>query len=201
MAPDDWTRDDATALWARLISHFPALGGEIGDAVGEMRAKDWIDVLHRYSREDSTATVETLISGTSMGRYPRIGDFQDLMRQRLARRSLEASGRKALTEAPVAPEVGLRGTQASKAALAKTKGFEAPRYVSTGRYEGSGFDPLVPMLEYGQVYLPDGTPRPEFVDEVARQTIWLPGKPESEKAPKPVGTALARVLTDLERQA
>ena len=188
----------AVEAWARLVAHFPALGGDIGEVAAEARAADWLGVLGRNPRDDVEAVVEWFVTGWPSRGHPRIGDFQEAMRARRQRKAVEAQGRKALEEAEVLPEVGLRGVQKARSALEKTAGYEAPRYVSGSRAGALGPSPA-PPLEYGQVYLPGGTVRPQFVAEVARQTRWLPDRQSPETAEKPLSAALARVLTDLER--
>ncbi len=188
----------AVEAWARLVAHFPALGGDIGEAAAEARAADWIGALERSPREDVEAVIGGLISGWPMRGHPRIGDFQEAMRGVRRRKAIEARGRKALSEAKVPPEVGQRGVQKARDALEKTVGHEAPRYEPTGQRATQGPSPA-PLLEYGQVYLPDGSPRPEFAAEVVAQTRWLPDRAEPKSTEKPLGAALARVVTDLER--
>lgn len=83
-------------MFYRLASHFPSLAGEADDPYAEARANDWVNFLERYDEATVEDSFALLVKSWTKDRYPRIGDFQEIVRQRLARQASENSGRRAL---------------------------------------------------------------------------------------------------------
>ena len=121
------TRDEAAVVFARLVSHWPRLGGS--DEYAMSRATDWIRALTRLTPEVGMAAADQVIASHREQRLPVFADVQDAARQIARRRELER-GPKSI-EGPRSADVGLAGVAKAKAELAKRKGTRSGTH--TGR--------------------------------------------------------------------
>lgn len=111
------TRDEAAVCFARLVAHWPRLGGTASDPLAASRAADWILSLTRLTPEIGMAAVDQVIATHREQRLPVFADVQDAARQ-IARRNALEHGPKAI-EAPRSRDVGLAGVAQAKAELAR----------------------------------------------------------------------------------
>lgn len=70
----------AVQLFARLIAHYPSLGGS--DEPALQRARDWCAVIDRSDTKIAMAVCNELVEGWAERYPPRIGDWQELARQK-----------------------------------------------------------------------------------------------------------------------
>ena len=112
------TRDEAAVVFARLVSHWPRLGGS--DEYATSRAADWIRALTRLTSDVGMTAADQVIASHREQRLPVFADVQDAARQIARRRELER-GPRAL-DAPRSRDVGLAGVAKAKAELAKRQG-------------------------------------------------------------------------------
>ena len=78
---------EAAALFARVVSHWPSLGGNAKDPLAMARSSDWVAMLTRHDREVGTRATEHLIAEWTERFPPRPGHWLD--RMRAARREAE----------------------------------------------------------------------------------------------------------------
>lgn len=95
------TPDEADVLFARIVAHWPNLGGAADDPLARERARSWTDALRRLDAKVGFDAVDRLIREHREPRLPRFADVQDRARA-IARDHAEPHRAQRAIEAPAA---------------------------------------------------------------------------------------------------
>ena len=72
---------------ARLVAHWPSLGGDANDVAAVARMQDWLRIIRQSPHAVEVA--DQIVTGWAKDRPPKIGDWQETARQVAQRRHLE----------------------------------------------------------------------------------------------------------------
>jgi hypothetical protein len=90
------TRDEAAVCFARLVAHWPQLGGHETDPLATSRAEDWIRSLTRLDANTAMTAITQTIEQHRYPRAPVFAEIQEAARQVQRHQALEQSTRRAL---------------------------------------------------------------------------------------------------------